>query len=398
MHILIIPSEAYVPPECPISGIFQKDQAMILQDAGLQIGILSSNLKSLRFFTKRAAWLHFGYRFDDPDGFPVYQFDGWNWSVRLPGIIGRRWSRKGMRLFELYVASHGRPDIVHAHNALYAGMLARQLKNEFQIPYVLTEHSSAYAEGFYPTSFHQEVRNIYQDANRLMVVSPKLGTLLESMFEATAEDWLWVPNVVDFRFEDQPVYMKSKEVRNDGFTILSIGNLDKNKNHESLIKAFSDRFRGKSGIRLRIGGEGPLFNRLIRLTRELDVEDQVYLLGYIDRAQVLKEMDSSDLVVLSSRYETFGVVLIEALSRGKPVVATACGGPECIVNRGNGLLVPTRDSTALGNAMEAVMKGISNYDSDRIRTDCLSRFGKNAVKDQLSEVYANVFNRTNSGM
>ena len=120
------------------------------------------------------------------------------------------------------------------------------------------------------------------------------------------------------------------------------------------------------------------------------MENQVTMLGYIDRMQVLKEMDSSNLVVLPSRYETFGVVLIEAVSRGKPVVATACGGPECIVNIDNGILVPKEDPVSLGNAMERLVNSIVDYDALKIRTDAISRFGKKAIKRQLSRVYNDV--------
>ena len=376
-----------MPPECAISGIFQRDQARILKNAGYKVGVISPNLKSIRFIPKKAAWHRFGYNFDSSDGIPVYGFDGWNWSVRLHGVIGWRWNQKGIRLFRKYVDSHGEPDVIHGHNALYAGMLARRLKREFQIPYVLTEHSSAFAEGFYPTRFHHEVNEIYRNADRLMVVSPKLGNLLECMFPDGAQSWQWIPNVVDTRFEDLPIHSQPVDSGCGAFTILSIGNLDENKNHESLIKAFSDKFKGKFGIRLRIGGEGPFLNRLIRLSRELNVEEQIFLLGYIDRTQVLKEMDSSDLVVLPSRYETFGVVLIEALARGKPVVATACGGPECIVNSVNGMFVTIDDSVALGDAMEEMVNTIDRYDANTIRTNALARFGKKAVRDKLSNVY-----------
>ena len=387
-HILIIPSEAYIPPESPTSGIFQRDQALILKDAGFRIGIISPNLKSLRFIPKRSAWGRFGYHYDDTDGIPAYSFDGWNWSVKLHQIIGWRWVRKGMFLFKKYILSEGLPDIVHCHNALYAGKLARLIKKDFEIPYVLTEHSSAYAEGFYPTSFHQEVRDAYRGAANIIAVSPRLGELLDCMFKGVEKDWKWIPNVVDSLFEDQPIPSKPKE--DDISTILSIGNLDENKNHEGLIKAFANRFKGDANIRLRIGGEGPLLNHLIYLARELGVANQLNFLGYIDRTEVLKEMDSCDIVVLSSHYETFGVVFIEALSRGIPVVATACGGPECIVHNGNGILVPTNDPSALGNAMEQMFKTIDNYDARRIRADALAMYGRNAVRKQLSKVYAQV--------
>ena len=385
-----------MPPECPTSGIFQRDQAHILKNAGYKVGVISPNLKSIRFIPKKAAWRRFGYHFDGSDGIPVYGFDGWNWSVRLHGVIGWRWNRRGMRLFRKYIKSHGRPDIIHGHNALYAGMLAHRLKYEFHIPYVLTEHSSAYAEGFYPARFHRAVNEIYRNADRLMVVSPKLGDLLASMFPDGTKSWQWIPNVLDTRFEDLPIRAHVSDDGSGVFTILSIGNLDENKNHESLIKAFSDRFRGRIGIRLKIGGEGPLFNRLNRMARERHVEDQISFLGYIDREQVLEEMDSSDLVVLPSRYETFGVVLIEALARGKPVVATACGGPECIVDSVNGMLVPIDDSVALGDAMEEMVNTIDRYDANTIRTNALALFGKKAIADKLSNIYHEAIQNSNT--
>ena len=376
-----------MPPESPISGIFQCDQARILKDAGFKVGVISPNLKSLRFIPNRKAWSRFGYNFDDSDGIPAYSFDGWNWSIRRYRIIGWRWIRKGIRLFKKYIKDEGVPDIIHCHNALFAGMLARRIKTEFDIPYILTEHSSAYALGYYPTFFYREISKIYKNADCLLVVSPRLGELLESIFGKTTLDWQWVPNIVDSRFEDQPIPIKSTDKERETFSILSIGNLDQNKNHEDLIRAFVEKFKGANNVRLRIGGEGPLLNHLIRVTHERGVEDQVIFLGYIDRAEVLREMDTCDFMVLSSRYETFGVVLIEALSRGKPIIATACGGPECIVNKGNGILTPKNDSMILGNAMKQMFETIGNYDPHQIRKDALAIFGKKAVISQLLRVY-----------
>ena len=77
------------------------------------------------------------------------------------------------------------------------------------------------------------------------------------------------------------------------------------------------------------------------------------------------------------------------------MIATACGGPECIVSDGNGILVPKDDPLALGNAMEQMYKTVGSYDADRIRADCLSRFGKNVIKDQLTEIYTGI-KRNNS--
>jgi glycosyltransferase involved in cell wall biosynthesis len=110
----------------------------------------------------------------------------------------------------------------------------------------------------------------------------------------------------------------------------------------------------------------------------------------LSRDEVREEMQACDAFVLSSHYETFGIVLVEALAFGKPVVATCSGGPECIVHEGNGLLVPVHDEVALGNAMNILRLNLSRYDPEVIRNDCIARFGPRAVIDQLTSLYQEV--------
>jgi glycosyltransferase involved in cell wall biosynthesis len=116
----------------------------------------------------------------------------------------------------------------------------------------------------------------------------------------------------------------------------------------------------------------------------------VTFLGTLDRGSVVKEMQSADAFVLSSRHETFGVVLIEALACGLPVIATTCGGPECIVEPDDGLLVPPNDASALAGAMERMMVQRSLYSAVKLRERCLTRFGGKAVTTQIADVYAKV--------
>jgi len=90
----------------------------------------------------------------------------------------------------------------------------------------------------------------------------------------------------------------------------------------------------------------------------MEIQKKVNFLGLISNDHVHAEMKSADAFVLSSHYETFGVVLIEALACGKPIIATSCGGPECIVNKKNGLLITPRDIEKLVLAMKTIEKNI----------------------------------------
>ena len=97
---------------------------------------------------------------------------------------------------------------------------------------------------------------------------------------------------------------------------------------------------------------------------------------------------SADAFVLPSRHESFGVVCIEALATGLPVLATRCGGPEDIVDDTNGVLVPIENSHALAEGLERVM--LQEWDSTAIRTVFLHRYSTRAVSTAIRQLYDSV--------
>ena len=383
MHILIIPSERYVPPESPLAGIFQQRQAQALARVGFKVGILSPDLYSLRLLRRGLAARPTGIQITDDGGIPVFKYYGWNWLPRVPGGHTTLWLRAGTTLFRSYAVQQGIPDIIHAHNARCAGILACKIKEVWHVPYVLTEHSSAYALGQVPAAEMSHIREAYKNANRRLVVSPSLGNLLEQAIGDVVCPWEWLPNILDAKFEQHTPANSDRRAQRS-FRFLNVGSLIEIKGQSDLLRAFASQFAGKRGIELHIGGGGPLKKDLEALATELGIGRQVTFLGELHHEQVLAEMQACDAYVHSSHYETFGVVLIEALSCGKPVVATACGGPQCIVNTSNGLLAPPRDPAGLGQAMAAVRENISRYHAARIRQDCIARFGAQAVVSQLA--------------
>ena len=98
-------------------------------------------------------------------------------------------------------------------------------------------------------------------------------------------------------------------------------------------------------------------------------------------------MAESALLVLPSRAESFGAVLVEALACGTPVVATRCGGPEDIVRDGLGVLVPSGDPDALGHGILAVLKGRGSYTPEKLRRDALMRFSWDRIVNDVHSVY-----------
>jgi glycosyltransferase involved in cell wall biosynthesis len=132
--------------------------------------------------------------------------------------------------------------------------------------------------------------------------------------------------------------------------ITTVGRLVDLKDHPTLIRAFA-RVRESHEATLQIVGAGPNKDRLAALAGELEVSEDVLLLGWHDDPySVLQE---SDIFVLSSTTEGFGIVLVEALACGLPAVSTDCkGGPREILEDGSsGLLVPVGDPEPMAAAI-----------------------------------------------
>lgn len=135
-----------------------------------------------------------------------------------------------------------------------------------------------------------------------------------------------------------------------GARILSVGELKGQKNHRLLIRAFAKLNNPDSS--LIIVGEGDERAALEQLVREIGVDQRVRLVGF--RQDPIPFYSTADLFALSSDYEGFGNVIVEALACGVPVVSTDCpSGPSEILENGKwGKLVPVGDLSALANAMD----------------------------------------------
>jgi glycosyltransferase involved in cell wall biosynthesis len=165
----------------------------------------------------------------------------------------------------------------------------------------------------------------------------------------------------------------------------SAGSLDDNKNHALLLEAVARGARGTTAT-LRIAGDGPQRNALAAQARALGVESQVSFLGWVHKPVMLRELSAANCFVLSSRYETFGVVLIEAIAAGVPVVATRCGGPEGVVTEDCGLIVEPDEVGALADAMQRIRDFREAYDPENLKRDAARRFGSAAYVARLKSL------------
>ncbi|MFP4307061.1 MAG: glycosyltransferase [Desulfococcaceae bacterium] len=386
MHVLLLPSW-YPASPTDIAGSFFREQAIALAKSGHRVGVIHPKLRSLRQFKKFFAG-EFGTEFENDGGVATLRGCGMAWLPRMPGANRWFWLRKGRQLFQKYVEQCGLPNVIHVHSMLNAGLLSLEIKHHFGIPYVVTEHLSAFARGLVPARQIQLAKNIAHGAHRRFAVSLSFSKFLSKKLGGEAGEWEVMPNIVEQRFLDRPLPGPGRI--EDGFRFITIALLNENKRVHHLLQAFAQAFGDDRRVVLDIGGDGTERPKLEALARDLGIQNRVRFLGTLSRDQVADAMVSANAFVLGSKYETFGVVVIEALALGKPVIATRCGGPERIVREQDGLLVPTDNVDALADAMRHMRNNASQYVPENLREGCRQRFSEEAVVKRLTQVYAGI--------
>ena len=252
-------------------------------------------------------------------------------------------------------------------------------KKNYGIPYVVTEHSTGFSRDLYTKKIIEYARNTYQNSKLNIAVSEPFCQLLKSKFNIPFQ---FVPNVVDTTFFSPSESAKKRKE----FVFLNIAHLDKKKNHAGLIHAFAKQFKGNLKYKLEIVGGGEEVTNLSNLINELGVENQVRLLGRKSREEVRAIIQRSDCFVLSSLHETFGVVLIEAMSCGLPVLSTKSGGPESIITSDElGVLCELGD---LEKGLNTISK--RRFDASLIRNYAVSHFSEKVIANKLNLLYSGI--------
>lgn len=382
MHILIIPSWYPDNPK-DVGGSFFREQAIGLHKRGHKVGVITPTLISLRKAHKKIKKI--GQEIENDEGVNTYRFRSINITPRMKLLSRLHWVSLGIKLFSQYIKEYGKPDIIHVHSMNPAVFLAAKISDKDNIPYIITEHSTAFARGLIDNSTKLALQDQLENSSFNIAVSSPFSKLLELEFERTS--WNYIPNIVSEKFIGFRVDTKNK----DDFCFVNICLLTKKKCVDNLIEAFYLLTKDYSNISLKIGGDGSCKQELIELVKQLNIQDRVIFTGLLSREQVLSEMNDSDAFVLSSKYETFGVVLVEALALGKPVVATRCGGPESIVTDEVGVLVEKNDIQSLYQGMKSVYE--KQYDPSLIRQYCQDNFSENAVLSSLEEIYNKAINK-----
>lgn len=373
MNLLIIPSW-YSTKENLTNGSFFKEQAQALKESGINviIAFVEVRLLSLDNINER---VQVSYE----NGIKTYRII--QGKIPKSGNVGTAIAfRSGLKKIYWEIIKGNSIDIVHLHSCIWGGLGGAFIAKKLRVPFIITEHSSYY--GRFEVNFLERliIKKSFKSADKVISVSEYLKSYISEYNKSEIEV---IPNMVDC---NEFFYCKKEESIENSFTFLTLCYLKNNKGVDILIKAFCNYFKGKE-VKLIIAGDGPEKENLAKLVNDLKINNQVIFKGALTREEVKVEMNRCDIFALGSKFETFGVVLIEALACGKPVISTRNGGANDIVKESNGIIVDINNIDEMGKAMYYMYKNYYKYDKYLIRENCVKKYSKEAVIQKLLSIY-----------
>ena len=278
--------------------------------------------------------------------------------------------------------------VVHAHTGYPDGAAAVALADRLNAPLFVTEHASFVSRQVTEPAVRERYAAVLARAERLFAVSAMLADELRGLFPEHAGRIEVLPNAVPV---DRFPLAAAADRRPD--ELLFVGYRKASKGIETLLRATALAHERRPSIRLRLVGSNADADEergWHELVASLGIADVVTFEESRDRAGIAAAMASASLFVHPSPRETFGVVAVEALATGLPVVATDSGGvteilgpePELL-----GALVPPGDPTVLGEAILATLDRRDEFDAAELRAAVVRRFGAAYVAERLLAEY-----------
>jgi glycosyltransferase involved in cell wall biosynthesis len=366
---LIVVASWYPDARHPVRGSFIREQALALVNLGHDVHVVHFDR------TVRPALLSVSS--SQRDGlsehgicvpFPLHRVLGFYW----PGVLARR--LRGL-IDEI------RPEIVHAHAARPAGVVASLAVSGNGPPLVLTEHKGNVERYWRTMHGKRQVEQAYGRCDRLYAVSKTFIADLERVFPATTGRWQLSHNGIDTdRFTIAPgrrVPFAGHDVR-----LLFLGGTAFNKGLDVFLKALAGL---PQKYRATVGGPGTDPRNRRRIVPPA-LRDRVQLIGSAPRDAIPGLMNSHDALVVASRYETFSLVSAEALACGTPVVASRCGGPEEVVGD-YGELFDAGRPAAMAAALRRTQDRAGNWDPASAREHVLRSFSMTGLATGLVDDY-----------
>lgn len=274
-------------------------------------------------------------------------------------------------------------DIIHAHVLLAPAIIAFRWAKKLNIPFFITEHWTGYCNGLYQKKsalYRRLSKKVCASAKAIFPVSPFLAEHMQAC--GLQGNYQIIPNVLD-------EHCSEPKKLNQGPHLTVVADLvDAKKNVSGSIRAFEKVWTDNPELHLVIVGDGPDRKLLESLCQELGIQQQVKFMGKLNHESTLQWIAGGQLTLVNSNIETFSVVTAESIMHGVPVIGTACGGPEFIIEDGKtGFIIPPKHKQQLQQAIQQALEPHMFWDPSYMKNQMNKRFGMLEVAELLHSFY-----------
>ena len=285
-----------------------------------------------------------------------------------------------------YIRKEGEPHCVHVHVALKTGLVAQWIKLKWNIPFIITEHWTGYLPEAddrleYRSAIQlRQLVSSFREASAVTVVSDHLGKAIQKHFSFV--EYKVIPNVVDVS-----VFYPTSSKPTDPLRLIHVSNMTYQKNPEAIMQALA--ILKRSGIPFQLECYGVIKPEIVSLTATLGLNEQVIFKGEVTQPILAEAMRNAHALILYSRFETFGCVIIEANACGVPVILSDIAAFHELVSAGtNGIFVKADDPIALADAFIAFEKNRNQFDGEQIARLAKASYSYQVVGEQFYSLYS----------
>jgi glycosyltransferase involved in cell wall biosynthesis len=337
----------YFPPHMGGIEKVSYEQSKRLTKTGYQIDVLTSKIK--------------GRNEHPAKGIRIFHFS----TINLAERIGVPYPIPSLQAYKTFTKFIKKCELVHAHGHVYmSSYLAGKVAKKYKKPFILTQHNTFidYQSGLNILEHLNDLtigKAVLKDADRIIVVSNKTREYVHKL----GADWSKtsvIYNGVDIDYFHPVNKEKSRKklgLPKNRKLIFSVRRLVYKNGLDTLIESIPYVARNHPNTLFVVAGKGPSKKLIEDRIKELGIEDNIKLTGFVPDELLPVYYDAADYFVLpSASGEGLPLVLLEAMACGLPVIATTVGGtPEIINHMKNGVLVPPRNPEAMATTMSELL-------------------------------------------
>lgn len=302
-------------------------------------------------------------------------------------IVSAIWFwRLHIRAYRAYVKRYGKPQGILVQVGLKAGIMALFFKTFFKMPFILFERWAGILEeakpNFRDLSFIKRWwwKRILKKSQRLATVSEYFALSICRLYYK--KKYTVIPNTI----REHLFFPLQKKNDNGIFRFLHVSNMDYQKNFEDILRAFSILGKKKGSCELVV--YGPLKTEIIELVNVLGLGGSVIFKGEVDHAGIASAMQLSNALILFSRYETFGNVIIEANACGLPVIVSDHPVFKEIIQEGDTGIIARNESPAdLAEKMEWLILNYQNFNPEMISSYVRKKYNSSLIGGLFNELF-----------